>query len=141
MNHCQLNFQDWDRSATQEEIEIMKADWDFDLRIPRNFQITVDIYDPKDHWKTRPVELLRNPQNTKFCEKMRLVDPFTVFKEGRDPTRPMEKEEETNVWNNPDDILIGMVETSSRFQIAGKSVETVGPANHSVDFLNEPLKR
>ena len=72
--------QDYDRSASQEDIEIMRADMDFDLRIPRNFKICVDVYDPKDHWKKRPVELLRNPQNTEFCQKMKLVDPFTVFK-------------------------------------------------------------
>jgi len=58
----------------------MRADMDFDLRVPRNFKICVDVYDPKDHWKKRPVELLRNPQNTEFCQKMKLVDPFTVFK-------------------------------------------------------------
>ena len=53
---------------------------DFNLRIPRNFRTTVDLYNPKEHWKKRPVELLRNPQNTEFCEKLGLVDPFTVFK-------------------------------------------------------------
>ena len=59
---------------------MMRADLDFDLRIPRNFKITVDVYDPREHWKNRPVEMLRNPQNTEFCERMGLVDPFTVFK-------------------------------------------------------------
>ena len=84
----------------------MRADFDFDLRVPRNFKISVDVYEPKEHWQQRPVELLRNPQNTDFCQRMKLVDPFTVFKEGRDPTRPMEKAEETNIWNNPGEILI-----------------------------------
>ena len=71
---------DYDRSASQEDLEVMRADWDFDLSIPRNFKITVDVYDPREHWKNRPVEMLRNPQNTEFCERMQLVDPFTVFK-------------------------------------------------------------
>ena len=98
----------------------MRADLDFDLRIPRNFKITVDVYDPREHWKNRPVEMLRNPQNTEFCERMGLVDPFTVFKglqtefnrthyrhlEGLDPTRPMERPEVSNIWNNPGEIMI-----------------------------------
>jgi len=74
---------DYDRSASQEDIEIVRADLDFNLHIPRNFRTTVDLYNPKEHWKKRPVELLRNPQNTEFCAKLGLVDPFTVFKEGR----------------------------------------------------------
>ena len=28
------------------------------------------------------------------------------IKEGRDPSRPMERPEETNIWNNPNEILI-----------------------------------
>lgn len=97
---------DYDRSATQEDIEIIRADFDFNLRIPRNFRTTVDLYNPKEHWKKRPVELLRNPQNTEFCAKMGLVDPFTVFKEGRDPTKPMESLEENNIWSNPGEIQL-----------------------------------
>lgn len=97
---------DYDRSATQEDIEIIRADMDFTLEIPRNFNITVDLYNPKEHWKMRPVELFRNPQNTELCQKLRLVDPFTVFKEGRDPTKPMDEPEGPNIWNDPSEIQL-----------------------------------
>jgi len=97
---------DFDRSATQEDIEVVRADMDFTMEIPKNFKVTVDMYNPKEHWKQRPVELFRNTQNTEFCQKLRLVDPFTVFKEGRDPTRPMEGPEETNIWTDPNEIQL-----------------------------------
>ena len=79
---------------------------DFTMEIPKNFKVTVDMYNPKEHWKQRPVELFRNSQNTEFCQKLRLVDPFTVFKEGRDPTKPMEGPEETNIWTDPNEIQL-----------------------------------
>ena len=79
---------------------------DFTMEIPKNFKVTVDMYNPKEHWKQRPVELFRNSQNTEFCQKLRLVDPFTVFKEGRDPTKPMEGPEETNIWIDPNEIQL-----------------------------------